>query len=177
MKLSLWIHGSTARRWKNVCKNIGWLVLQARNMTQLDTPPFASCLVSRDTIEEALKKSKITFVQECVFDQVEAKQRTLAELDRLLDPSTYIPWDLLVKKCRHKHRIVIGHPAIPHSHSFMEIYGKHPEWAAFCKEWYAMVGGFDVIVLQKTIPGHILNSFIKINLQHAWKLLEEGVCL
>lgn len=160
-----------------------WLVVKARGITKLDAPPFASSLETFGKLDEALQSNSISFVQECVYEEVETKQKILAELDRLMNPSTvissstsFIPWDLLVQNCQHKHRLVIGHPAIPHTHSFMEVYGRYPEWAQYSKEWYAKVGGFDVILLNKTIPGHVFNSFVTVNMDHATKLVREGVC-
>ena len=157
-----------------------WPVLVARGLTTAKEPPF-SMLQSVDKLDEKAVKNA-AFVQECVWENVENKQSVLAELDALVDPSvliasstSYIPWTLLSEGCTHKHRIMIGHPAIPHTHSFMEIYGVSPEWAAYCSKWYAQAG-FDVIVMKQTIPGHIFNSFLRINMQHGLKLVSDGVC-
>ena len=57
----------------------------------------------------------------------------------------------------------------------MEIYGSAPEWVQHSKEWY-IKAGFEVIVLKKTIPGHVLNSFMKVNFAHGNKLVRDGVC-
>ncbi|CAB9505239.1 expressed unknown protein [Seminavis robusta] len=57
----------------------------------------------------------------------------------------------------------------------MEIYGIAPDWVARCKEWYAKAA-FGVIVMKKTIPGHVFNSFLRINLVHGDKLVRNGIC-
>lgn len=157
-----------------------WPVLQARAKIQTqptDKPPFQALTLTTD-IDTV---SNINFVQECAFEDVDLKQDLLAELDRKVDPNiiiasstSFIPWNLLAQNCKNKHRILIGHPAIPHTHSFMEIYGSAQEWVHYCKQWYAQVG-FDVIVMNKTLPGHILNSFLRVNLDHATTLIGDGV--
>lgn len=157
-----------------------WPNLVARGLTEAKEPPFGS-LTRAESLEGALTKP-ISFVQECTWEDVDHKQNFLAELDSLLDPSillasstSFITWPLLTSKCQHKHRIMIGHPAIPHTHSYMEIYGVVPEWVQHCKEWYAN-SGFDVVVMKKTIPGHVFNSFLRVNIDHGTSLVRKGVC-
>lgn len=158
-----------------------WPVLQARDKIKTlpqSQPPFGS-LTLTSNLQEAVKG--IDFVQECAFEEVDVKQDLLAQLDDLVHPeiliassTSFIPWNLLAQNCLRKHRILIGHPAIPHTHSFMEIYGPNPEWTQYCKQWYQNVG-FDVIVMHKTLPGHVLNSFLRVNLDHATSLIQDGV--
>ena len=164
-----------------------WPVLVSRGMTKLPNPPFEA-LTKTDSLEDALSNKDndgtktFDFVQECSWEDVEHKQKILGELDAALDPSiliasstSFIPWELLVGQCQRKHRIMIGHPALPHLLSFMEIYGSVPEWANHCQEWYT-AAGFDVIVMRATIPGHVFNSFLRVNMDHGQSLVRQGVC-
>jgi hypothetical protein len=148
-----------------------------------------TALIAVSSVEEAIAFSKnesqpITFVQECSWEDVDHKQQLLAELDRLLNSAVLIcsstsciPWELLVTQCQSNtlHRIMIGHPAIPHRYCFMEIYGTYPDWVECCKKWYTSVG-FDVIVLMKTIPGHVMNSIGQLIVRHGMDLVGNGVC-
>jgi 3-hydroxyacyl-CoA dehydrogenase, NAD binding domain len=116
------------------------------------------------------------------WEDVDYKQKLFGELDKQLDPSiliasstSFIPWTLLVPQVTHKHRVFIGHPTIPHVGCFMEIYGKNPAWTQRCKEWYDSVA-FDVIVMKRTVPGHVFNSFLSLNMGHGNKLVRNGVC-
>lgn len=145
----------------------------------MDAPPF-DLMVFEPNLEKAVHG--VDFVQEATYEEVDHKQALLAELDRLVDPLTiissstsFIPWDLLVANSTHKHRIVIGHPAIPHISCFMEIYASSPEWAEHAKKLYSSQG-FDVIIMKKTIPGHVFNSFLLVNMKHGMKLVQDGVC-
>lgn len=160
-----------------------WPSLVARGLTSIKEPPFQS-LTFWESVQEAMQASgkNITFVQEATWEDVDNKQKVLGDLDGLIDPSiiiasstSFITWNLISSQCKHKHRIMIGHPAIPHSHSYMEIYGCNPQWASYCKEWYA-AAGFDTIVMKKTIPGHVFNSFLLVNMEHGSKLVRNGVC-
>jgi carnitine 3-dehydrogenase len=159
-----------------------WPSIVARGLTTKKEPPFES-LQKIDDLEEATSKVQgIDFVQECVFEEVELKQSVLARLDSLVDPSvliasstSFIPWTLLFYQCQHKHRLLIGHPILPDIACFVEIYGISPQWTAHCKEWYTKAG-FDVIVMKKSIPGHVLYSFLQVNMDHGHKLERQGVC-
>ena len=166
-----------------------WLALTSRGITDMKEPPLGAALSNSSTgsLQEALESiqkngQSIEFVQEATWEDVDHKQKVLAELDKLLDrhiiiasSTSFIPWTLLVTHCTHKHRIMIGHPAIPHTMAFMEIYGTHPEWVQHCKEWYTSVS-FDVVVMTGSIPGHVFNSFLSLNMQHGHKLVRDGVC-
>lgn len=161
-----------------------WPVLVARGMTSAQEPPFGARLeFQTEHLAQVVQDTAISFVQECTWENVENKQSVLSQLDAMADPSiliasstSFIPWQLLVENCVHKHRIMIGHPAIPHTHSFMEIYGIAPSWAQHCATWYRLQAGFDVIVMNQTIPGHVFNSFLRVNLTHGLKLIRNGVC-
>jgi 3-hydroxyacyl-CoA dehydrogenase, NAD binding domain len=116
------------------------------------------------------------------WEDVDHKEKLFGELDKHLDPSiliasstSFITWTLLVPQVTHKHRVFIGHPSIPHAGSFLEIYGNNPAWTQRCKEWYTSVA-FDVIVMKRTIPGHVFNSFLSSNMRHGHKLVRNGVC-
>jgi 3-hydroxyacyl-CoA dehydrogenase len=98
-----------------------WPFLVARGIAQSPEPPFEN-LEKKDILENAAKD--VDFVQECVFEDVDIKRTVLAKLDSLVDPAviiasstSFIPWTLLFEHCKHQHRLVIGHPAIPYMHS------------------------------------------------------------
>lgn len=57
----------------------------------------------------------------------------------------------------------------------MELCGNNDAFVQSAKEWYASAG-FECIVMQKTIPGHVWNSFMMLNLRHGEKLVKDGVC-
>ena len=165
-----------------------WPTLVDRGMTDAPQPPFDKLRYHKTLDDNDGKGASVLegveFVQECTFENVCSKQQVLADLDRRLDPSviitsstSFIPWQLLVQCCprQTQHRILIGHPAIPHMLSFMEIYGTSPAWVHYCKQWYT-AAKFDVIVMQKTVPGHVLNSLMMNTLQHAHNLVRQCVC-
>ena len=160
-----------------------WPILIARGLTKLQDPPLTSRLTKTASLDEALSTGDtFDFVQECTWENVENKQKVLGELDKALDPAiliasstSFIPWQLLVKDCHHKHRIMIGHPTIPHLGCYMEIYGTIAAWTQHCQKWYA-AAGFDVVVMKATIPGHVYNSFLRVNLEHGNSLVRQGVC-
>jgi len=164
-----------------------WSAVVARGIAQTPQPCLERLTTSQLSPAQALVRLEqqgqtVDFVQECTWEDVDNKQTVLAELDRSLpsdvliaSSTSFIPWDLLTAFCTHKHRIFIGHPAIPHTHSYMEIYGTDPEWTAVCQKWYHNAS-FDVIVMKATIPGHVLNSFFKVNMDHGQNLIRQGVC-
>ena len=160
-----------------------WPILIARGLTKLQDPPLKNRLIKTGSLDEALSKGgTFDFVQECTWENVENKQKVLGELDKALDPTiliasstSFIPWQLLVKDCQHKYRIMIGHPTIPHLGCYMEIYGTISGWTLHCQKWYT-AAGFDVVVMNTTIPGHVFNSFLRVNLQHGHSLVRQGVC-
>lgn len=159
-----------------------WPYLQARGFTQQPQPPWANLQFTSSDIAGALRG--VEWIQECTLETLQGKQVLLGELDQLADPraliassTSYIPHDLLVKNCRnHKHRIVVAHPPTsPYLDSLLEIFGTHPEWVAHAQTLYHSAG-FDVILMSKLIHGHVWNSFFKLNLKHASKLVRQGVC-
>lgn len=157
-----------------------WPTLRARGLTKEASPPM-SLLSFENDMERALMG--VDFIQECTFEEVSNKQAVLGELDRLADPSTiissstsFIPHEMLVTQCtRHKERVMLGHPTIPHLDCLMEIYGTSSEWIERTKDWYEKAG-FDVIVMKKTMPGHVFNSFLTMNNRHGAKLIRDGIC-
>lgn len=164
-----------------------WLSISSRGITDLKEPPLKKALTKTDSLQDALAEIHkqgyiIDFVQEATWEDVDNKQKVLGELDEILDPSilissstSFISWTLLVTQCTHKHRVMIGHPTIPHIGCYVEIYGINPDWTNHCKEWYANAA-FDVVVMNKTIPGHISNSFLMLNMNHGHDLIRKGVC-
>jgi 3-hydroxyacyl-CoA dehydrogenase len=157
-----------------------WPFMVTRGLTSSKEPPFGS-FEKLPSVQQAAQR-KIDFVQECVFEDVDIKQTVLAELDACIDPSvliasstSFIPWTLLFTQCQHHHRLMIGHPSIPHIDCFMEIYGISADWAAYCKKWY-LQAGMDAIVMKKTIPGHVFNSLLRVNLDHASYLTRQDIC-
>lgn len=102
-----------------------WPILVSRGLTRLKKPPFDK-LTKTYSLEKKLllltdKSKAIDFVQACSWERVDHKQRLLKELDEAIDPSiliasstSFILWPLLVCQCQHKHRIIMGHPGMPH---------------------------------------------------------------
>ncbi|KAL7555390.1 hypothetical protein ACA910_017692 [Epithemia clementina (nom. ined.)] len=165
-----------------------WPTILARGLTQQATPPFGQLVFEQVMAQSLHRYGTPRLVQECTYENIECKQEILSELDHILSSNdddlniliatstSFIPHELLVPKCRHnKDRVVIGHPTIPYLDCFMEIYGTTPTVVSRARQFYQAVG-FDVVVLQKTIPGHLFNSFLFLNMQHGRALVRDGVC-
>ena len=159
-----------------------WPHLVARGLTSESLPTLEK-LKHYGSLNSAVVENNVTFVQECVWEQLHVKQEILKDLDELIEPSvviasstSFITLPLLTCFCKQKYRIMIGHPAIPHTMAYMELFGVQKEWVQYAKEWYLNFAKMDVLVMRKTIPGHVLNSFLKLNIDHINHLIEKGVC-
>ncbi|CAB9526268.1 L-carnitine dehydrogenase [Seminavis robusta] len=166
-----------------------WPTVRARGIGgKIDScPKSPPCerLSFESSVETALRENPTQFVQECTIEDIESKQEVLARLDELLadQPSTiissstsYIPHELLITKCKHhKDRVLVGHPTIPYLDSFLEIYGTSQAHVNAAQAWYSQAG-FEAVVMKKTIPGHLFNSFLTMNMRHGNKLVKDGVC-
>lgn len=163
-----------------------WPTVQARGIRSQtpESPPFQRLTFTTE-LEAALSEKDIPLVQECSVEHIESKQVILSKLDSLLQdrPSTliasstsYISHDLLVEQCQHHpERVLVGHPTIPYLDSFMEIYGTSATHVQAAQAWYSR-SGFEAICMKKTIPGHLFNSFLTMNMRHGSKLVKDGVC-
>ena len=132
------------------------------------------------TLREALRGA--AWIQECVVERVDVKQRVLRTLDQMSDPdaiitscSSCIPWHVLVARCQNRDRILIAHPMQPHLDSFVEIYGCASKQVQELREWYESLE-FCVVTMKRSIHGHLFNSMGITILTHARVLVHRGVC-
>jgi len=158
-----------------------WPSLRARGWTRLTRPPLHKLKLYSQDLHQATKD--VQFVQECTWEQVDSKQLILQQLDQIVDPqviisssTSFITWPVLSNRCRNnKDRVVIGHPAIPHMLSFMEIYATTQKSEQAAKQFYTSVG-FDSITMNKTVPGHVWNSVLVKNIDLGHQMVRNGVC-
>lgn len=159
--------------------NDAWEILCARRIARTGRPALEK-LRFENNLQTALQD--VDYVQECVFEDIDVKQTILKQIDEILpagilvgSSTSFIPLNILQAQCKNKDRVLITHPSIPHWGSFMELCGSNQEIVQQAKAWYTNAG-FDCIVLKKTLPGHVWNSFLANTIGHGEHLVKSGFC-
>lgn len=135
-----------------------------------------------DTLPEALRGA--TYVQESVFETMEAKTAVCAEIDAEMDAGTIvgssssgIPASRFTEGCRNRARFMIAHPVNPpHLVPLVELVPApwtDPEALAKTRALMDQVGQVPVTV-EREIDGFILNRLQGALLNEAWALYDEG---
>lgn len=136
-----------------------------------------------DTLEAALDGA--SYVQESVFETVEAKTAASLAIDALMHPdaivgssSSGIPASRFTEACKNRGRFVIAHPVNPpHLVPVVEIVPA-PWTSPGVVETVAdlmTAAGQAPVRLTREIDGFVLNRLQGVLLNEAWALYEEGI--
>lgn len=146
-----------------------------------------SVILGRITVVETLEAALegVSYVQESVFETVEAKTAVSLAIDALMAPdaivgssSSGIPASRFTEGCRNRGRFVIAHPVNPpHLVPVVEIVPA-PWTSPGVVETVAdlMTSAGQVPVrLTREIDGFVLNRLQGVLLNEAWALYDEGI--
>lgn len=147
----------------------------------------ADTVLSRITVVDRLKAALdgAVYVQESVFETVEAKTSVSLEIDALMHPETIvgssssgIPASRFTETCTNRAQFVIAHPVNPpHLVPVVEIVPApwtRPEVVEQAADLMTAVGQAPVR-LTREIDGFVLNRLQGVLLNEAWALYEEGI--
>ncbi len=126
----------------------------------------------------------VSYVQESVAENVDAKRAIFAELDRLAPPdailassTSTIVASSFTEGLKGRHRCLVAHPVNPpHLVPLVELVGAPwtaPETIEKAKAIYAEVGQVPIVV-KREIEGFILNRLQAVLLSEAFRLVEDG---
>lgn len=153
------------------------------SLRKLGSPVQEAGFTHAQNLEMASRGAE--FVQECVAENLEAKQLLLAQVETFLDPSTVIcssttalmPSEIQAA-CQHPERVLVGHPFNPpHLLPLVEVVAGQQtafevvEWAL---AFYRHIGKHPIRV-NREVKGHIANRLTSALFREAVHLLVEGV--
>ncbi len=129
--------------------------------------------------------SPVQFVQECILEDLAAKQRVLSEVEGIVSADTVICTSTssllptaIQAGCRHPARVLAGHPFNPpHLLPLVEVVAGQataPAVVDWTLRFYQAVGKFPVRV-KKEVVGHIANRLTSALFREAVHILAEGV--
>lgn len=135
-----------------------------------------------DTLRDALRGA--TYVQESVFETVEAKTAVCGQIDAEMDMGTLvgssssgIPASRFTENCRNRAQFMIAHPVNPpHLIPLVELVPApwtDPDAVTQTRALMEQVGQVPVTV-EREIDGFILNRLQGALLNEAWALYDEG---
>lgn len=126
----------------------------------------------------------VSYVQESIAENVEAKRAIFAELDRIAPPdailassTSTIVASLFTERLNGRQRCLVAHPVNPpHLVPLVELVGA--PWTALetiekARAVYAQVGQVPIVV-KREIEGFILNRLQAVLLSEAFRLVEDG---
>ncbi|MEM6415379.1 MAG: 3-hydroxyacyl-CoA dehydrogenase NAD-binding domain-containing protein [Pseudomonadota bacterium] len=124
--------------------------------------------------------NSVDFIQENSPDVVDLKQSLLETIDRFAPPdiiisssTSGIEKQVLDNRCRHKDRVIVGHPFHPvHLMPLVEIVASEAA-APIAESFYEGVGK-SVVVLEKDVPGFIANRFQEAIWREALHMVSAG---
>ena len=153
------------------------------SLRKMGQPARETGFMHTDTLEVAA--CEVDFVQESVVENLETKQRLLAQLESLLEPSTVIcsstsalmPTEIQAT-CQHPDRVLVGHPFNPpHLLPLVEVVAGRQtapgvvEWAM---KFYKHIGKHPIQV-KREVKGHIANRLTSALFREAVHLIIEGI--
>jgi L-gulonate 3-dehydrogenase len=196
--------GLIGRSWAIVFSSGGWdvalhdaapgaaeaaLGLVAEGLQQLaaqglidDAKAAAARVRAAASLADAL--DDVSYVQESVAENVDAKRAIYAELDRLApsdailaSSTSTIVASSFTEGLKGRHRCLVAHPVNPpHLVPLVELVGAPwttPETIEKAKSIYAEVGQVPIVV-KREIEGFILNRLQAVLLSEAFRLVEDG---
>ncbi|KAK2905135.1 hypothetical protein QQF64_033363 [Cirrhinus molitorella] len=142
-----------------------------------------SLLSSHDDLQQALEGA--FFVQECVFENLEAKQTVFGEVEKLVtenvilssSSSCLMPSNVF-SRVQNRTRCIISHPVNPPYYVRLVELVPHPETLpAVMDVAYSLMTdvGQAPVRLRKEIDGFALNRVQYAIIAESWRLVQEGV--
>jgi len=196
--------GLIGRSWAIVFSSGGWdvalhdavlgaaeaaLGLVAEGLEQLaaqgligDAKAAAARVRAATSLADAL--DGVSYVQESVAENVDAKRAIYAELDKLAPPdailassTSTIVASSFTERLAGRHRCLVAHPVNPpHLVPLVELVGAPwttPQTIETAKSIYEQVGQVPIVV-KREIEGFILNRLQAVLLSEAFRLVEDG---
>ncbi|RIX98173.1 3-hydroxyacyl-CoA dehydrogenase [Aureimonas flava] len=147
-----------------------------------DPQPILGRLRVAASLEEAVGEAD--YVQESVFERVEAKRAISLAIDAVMRPeavvgssSSGIPASAFTEECRNRARFLVVHPVNPpHLVPLVELVPApwtDPELLPWLRGEMARTGQAPIVV-NREIEGFILNRLQGALLNEAWALFEDG---
>lgn len=150
----------------------------------VDNPqPILDRITVYDTLEEAVMGA--AYIQESVFETIEAKAAVSLELDALIEPdaivgssSSGIPASAFTEQCKNRARFTVAHPVNP-PHLVPVVEVVPAPWTdksvvSQVSDLMRAVGQVPV-KLTREIDGFVLNRLQGVLLNEAWALYEDGI--
>ncbi|KAK7153981.1 hypothetical protein R3I94_007365 [Phoxinus phoxinus] len=142
-----------------------------------------SLLSSHDDLQQALEGA--FFVQECVFEDLEAKQTVFLEVENLVPESVIISSSTsclmpsnVFSRVQNRTRCIISHPVNPPYYVRLVELVPHPETlSAVMDVAYSLMTdvGQAPVRLKKEIDGFALNRVQYAIIAESWRLVQDGV--
>lgn len=159
--------------------------LQQSNMLRgnLSAAEQTSLLSSHDDLQQALQDA--FFVQECVFEDLEAKQTVFQEVESLVKESVILSSSTsclmpsnVFSRVQNRTRCIISHPVNPPYYVRLVELVPHPETlpAVMDVAFSLMTDvGQAPVRLRKEIDGFALNRVQYAIIAESWRLVQDGV--
>uniref|UniRef100_A0A8C1F6W6 L-gulonate 3-dehydrogenase n=1 Tax=Cyprinus carpio carpio TaxID=630221 RepID=A0A8C1F6W6_CYPCA len=159
--------------------------LQQANMLRgnLTAAEQLSLLSSHDDLQQALEGA--FFVQECVFEDLEAKQTVFHEVENLVTESVILSSSTsclmpsnMFSRVQNRTRCIISHPVNPPYYVRLVELVPHPETLpAVMDVAYSLMTdvGQAPVRLRKEIDGFALNRVQYAIIAESWRLVQDGV--
>ncbi|KAF4109004.1 lambda-crystallin homolog isoform X1 [Onychostoma macrolepis] len=142
-----------------------------------------SLLSSHDDLQQALEGA--FFVQECVFEDLEAKQTVFHEVENLVTESVILSSSTsclmpsnVFSRVQNRTRCIISHPVNPPYYVRLVELVPHPETLPAVMELaYSLMTdvGQAPVRLRKEIDGFALNRVQYAIIAESWRLVQDGV--
>jgi len=166
---------------------LSWASDSLDEMTQTGLVEDAKSILARitvlDTLESAMEDA--VYIQESVFETVEAKAAVSRSIDALLgdavivgSSSSGIPSSHFTADCKNRDRFIIAHPVNP-PHLIPVVELVPAPWTAdgvvdFVADLMNEIGQKPVRLSQE-IDGFVMNRLQGVLLNEAWALYEDGI--
>jgi 3-hydroxyacyl-CoA dehydrogenase len=186
-KVNLWFH--TESKIKEVSQQIKEYLetMALHNVFKKEEIPRMMGLINFTiSLEDAVKD--VEFIQECVREDLEMKQKLLAEIDKFADPeaifassSSKLLISDIVEHSKYSKRCISGHPYTPpHLIPLVEISKPKGEkgsikTAEIAAEFYRLINK-EPIILKKDVSGYIANQIQGALLSKCAEIIQNGVC-
>lgn len=186
-KVNLWFH--TESKIKEASHQIKEYLetMTLHNVIKKEEIPRMMGLINFTiSLEDAVKD--VEFIQECVREDLEMKQKLLAEIDKFANPeaifassSSKLLISDIVEHSKYSKRCISGHPYTPpHLIPLVEISKPEGEkgsikTAETAAEFYRLINK-EPIILKKDVSGYIANQIQGALLSKCAEIIQNGVC-